>query len=216
MRCAIDRLMRAMAVSETPGPATRRFGAIIASVFLATLNAMPGAASAQTPNNASATVPDTSKLAPSSREWEKILPRATDLKADGAAASAAKKPILLFFNLTGCHYCRGALREVIVPMYRDAGWRAAIEFRQITIDDGRQLVDFDGRRIESIAFAQQRKGTFAPTVMMVDGDGKLLGEPVVGIANFDFYGAYVEEMVKKAIAAVRPVAPVQPEKKEQS
>ena len=32
--------------------------------------------------------------------------------------------------------------------------------------------------------------------MMVDGDGRLLGRPLVGIANFDFYGAYVEEMVK--------------------
>ena len=124
-------------------------------------------------------------------------------EADGAAASAAKKPILLFFNLTGCHYCRGALREVIVPMYRDAGWRAAIEFRQITIDDGRKFIDFDGRTIESIDFSKRRKGGFTPTVMMVDGDGKLLGEPLVGIANFDFYGAYVEEMVKKAIAAVR-------------
>jgi len=169
---------------------------------LAALNALPGQVVAQT-GDAAARLPDTSNLAPSSREWEKILPLATDLKTDGAAANAAKKPILLFFNLTGCHYCRGALREVIVPMYRDAGWRAAIEFRQITIDDGRKFIDFDGRTIESIDFSKRRKGGFTPTVMMVDGDGKLLGEPLVGIANFDFYGAYVEEMVKKAIAAVR-------------
>ena len=142
-------------------------------------------------------------LAPSSREWEKILPVAQNLKADGDAATAAKKPILLFFNLTGCHYCRGALREVIVPMFRNAGWRAALEFRQITIDDGKSLIDFDGKRIDTIAFAHKRKGTFAPTVMVVDGDGQLLGEPLVGIANFDFYGAYVDALVNKAIADLK-------------
>ncbi|MBC7711004.1 MAG: hypothetical protein H7203_13125 [Rhizobacter sp.] len=142
-------------------------------------------------------------LAPSSLEWEKILPVAQNLKTDGDAATAAKKPILLFFNLTGCHYCRGALREVIVPMFRNAGWRAALEFRQITIDDGKSLIDFDGKRIDSIAFAQKRKGTFAPTVMVVDGDGQLLGEPLVGIANFDFYGAYVDGLVNKAIADLK-------------
>ncbi len=143
------------------------------------------------------------ELAPSSREWEKILPVAQNLKADGDAATAAKKPILLFFNLTGCHYCRGALREVIVPMFRNAGWRAALEFRQITVDDGKSLVDFDGKRIDSIAFAQKRKGTFTPTVMVVDGTGQLLGDPLVGITNFDFYGAYVDGLVNKAIAEMR-------------
>ncbi|HQA34234.1 MAG TPA: hypothetical protein PLD41_10425 [Casimicrobium huifangae] len=216
MRCAIDRLGRTKAAPDNAGVATRWFGAIIASAFLATLNALPGLAVAQGASATATAVPDTSKLAPSSREWEKILPLAVDLKADGAAASAAKKPILLFFNLTGCHYCRGALREVIVPMYRDAGWRAAVEFRQITIDDGRKFIDFDGRSIESIEFSRARKGGFTPTVMMIDGDGKLLGEPLVGIANFDFYGAYVEEMVKKAIAAVRSGAPATAEKKAQS
>ena len=84
------------------------------------------------------------EFAPSSREWEKILPVAQNLKTDGIAATAARKPILLFFNLTGCHYCRGALREVIVPMFRNADWRAALEFRQITVVVGKSLVDFDG------------------------------------------------------------------------
>lgn len=143
------------------------------------------------------------ELAPSSREWEKILPVAQNLKTDGIAATAARKPILLFFNLTGCHYCRGALREVIVPMFRNADWRAALEFRQITVDDGRSLVDFDGKLVENIAFAKKRKATFTPTVMMVDGNGQLLGDPLVGVANFDFYGAYVEGLANKAIAEMK-------------
>lgn len=143
------------------------------------------------------------QLAPGSREWERILPVAQNFRTDGDAAAAAKKPILIFFNLTGCHYCRGALREVIVPMFRNAGWRAAMEFRQVTIDDGKSLIDFDGKTIANIDFAKQRKGTFTPTVMLVDGNGQLLGDPIVGIANFDFYGGYVDALAKKAVDDMR-------------
>lgn len=78
-----------------------------------------------------------------------------------------------------------------------------MEFRQVTVDDGKSLVDFDGKTVENIAFAQKRKGTFTPTVMLVDDKGQLLGDPIVGISNFDFYGAYVDALAKKAIDEVR-------------
>jgi thioredoxin-related protein len=136
---------------------------------------------------------------PSSREWERILPVATNLQADGAKAKAAKKPILLFFNLEGCHFCRFSLRTAIVPLYRDQGWRDAIEFRQITINDGKSLIDFDGKTISNEAFAKKRKGGFTPTVMMVAGDGRVLAEPIVGIANVDYYSYNVDTMIKAAI-----------------
>ncbi len=140
---------------------------------------------------------------PSSREWERILPAAVNLQADGAKAKAAKKPILLFFNLEGCHFCRFSLRTTIVPLYRDQGWRDAIEFRQITIDDNKSLIDFDGKKITNEDFAKKRKGGFTPTVMMVDGDGKLLGEPIVGIASMDYYAYNIDTLIKSAIEAAK-------------
>lgn len=166
---------------------------IIALGFSSAFAASPVAPSTEVPK----------QLEPSSREWERILPVAQNFKTDGEAAIVSRKPILIFFNLTGCHYCRGALREVIVPMFRNAEWREAMEFRQVTVDDGKSLVDFDGKVVENIAFARNRKGTFTPTVMLVDDKGRLLGDPIVGISNFDFYGAYVDALAKKAIEEMR-------------
>jgi thioredoxin-related protein len=140
---------------------------------------------------------------PSSREWERILPVASDLKADGVKALAAKKPILLFFNLEGCHFCRFSLRTTVVPMFRDPKFRDAMEFRQVTIDDGKSLVDFDGKRMKNEDFAKQRKGTFTPTIMMVDGNGKQIGESIVGIASVDFYSGYVETLATNAIESLK-------------
>ena len=180
--------------------------AVFASALVTAQGVSPAATqsvAAVVPAAVPANGPDTSALAPSSREWEKILPLAQNFKIDGDAARAAKKPILIFFNLTGCHYCRGALREVIVPMYRSKDWRELVEFRQITVDDGRRIVDFSGKTLESIEFARARRGTFTPTVLLVDGDGAPLGDPIVGVANFDFYGAYVETLLNNGVAELR-------------
>lgn len=157
-----------------------------------------GIANAQTPAQPPVREPE-----PSSREWERILPVATNLQEDGARAKAAKKPILLFFNLQGCHFCRFSLRTTIVPLYRDQGWREAIEFRQITIDDGKSLIDFDGKRISNAEFAAKRNGNFTPTVMMVDGNGRQLGDAVVGIASIDYYAYNIDTMIKAAIEEVK-------------
>jgi thioredoxin-related protein len=146
---------------------------------------------------------DESKLENSSRDWERILPVAVDLKRDGAKASAEQKPILLFFNLQSCHFCRYSLRTAVVPMFRDPAWRSAIEFRQITIDDDKSLIDFDGKKISNIEFAKARKGSFTPTVMLVDGDGKLLGESIVGIANADYHAGYVEALARSAVESLK-------------
>jgi thioredoxin-related protein len=173
-----------------------RLRRIIAFAFLALL--ATNIASAQ-----SGGIIDERKLENSSRDWERILPVATDLKRDGAKANAERKPILLFFNLQGCHFCRYSLRTAVVPMFRDPAFRDAMEFRQITIDDDKSLIDFDGKKISTIAFANTRKGTFTPTVMLVDGDGKLLGDAIVGIANGDYHAGYVEALAKGAIETMK-------------
>ncbi len=153
---------------------------------------------ATTPSPTDAAQPEPDKI-----EWERILPVAQNFKADGAAAAASRKPILIFFNLTSCPYCRVALREAIVPMFRNAEWRAAMEFRQVTIDDGKSLVDFDGKTIENGVFAKNQKSTFTPTVILVNDKGQLLGDPLIGISSVDFYAAYVDALAKKAIDEMR-------------
>jgi thioredoxin-related protein len=125
------------------------------------------------------------------------LIRARDLQADAKEAQAKRIPIVLFSNLTDCHYCRGALREVLLPMQRDAGWARTAMYRQIDVDTRAPLIDFDGKPTTHEAFAKLMKLSFTPTVLVVDGQGKTLSDPVVGVANWDFYGTYVETAVRK-------------------
>ncbi|MCS6995842.1 MAG: thioredoxin family protein [Casimicrobiaceae bacterium] len=135
----------------------------------------------------------------SGRELEQILPTAQNLSADAREARLSGKPILLFFSLTGCPYCRGALREALVPMYRDPKWGSRLLFRQIVIDRNTPLIDFDGKRVRPLDVAERLGGRFAPTVVIVDPAGQPLGEPLVGLASVDFYSTYVEQLAKAAV-----------------
>lgn len=134
---------------------------------------------------------------------ELALTRAADLQTDAKEARAKKLPLVLFSNLTGCHYCRGALREVLLPMQRDAGWARTAIYRQIDVDKKTPLKDFDGKATTHEAFALKMKLQFTPTVAVVDGAGKPLAEPIVGVATWDYYGYNIEEAIRKGYGATQ-------------
>jgi thioredoxin-related protein len=125
------------------------------------------------------------------------LIRATDLQADAKEAQAKKIPLVLFSNLTGCHYCRGALREVLLPMQKDAGWARTAIYRQIDADKKTPMKDFEGKATTHEAFVQKMKMQLTPTVSVVDASGNALAEPIVGVATWDYYGYNIEEAIRK-------------------
>ena len=135
------------------------------------------------------------------------LPGAGDLTADGAAAKGRQVPILLFFNRVGCPYCERALREYLTPMQRDPAYADRVLFRQVEIDKSKRLVDFGGRGTTHSEFAARYKIRLTPTIWFVDGDGKVLAEPIVGLPTIDFYGAYLDQRIADSLAKLRTKAP---------
>jgi thioredoxin-related protein len=131
------------------------------------------------------------------------LPRAVDLQADAKEAQAKKIPLVLFSNLTGCHYCRGALREVLLPMQRDPGWARTAIYRQIDADKSSPMKDFEGKSTTHEAFVKKMKMQLTPTVAVLDASGNALAEPIVGVATWDYYGYNVEEAIRKGFSAMQ-------------
>jgi hypothetical protein len=131
------------------------------------------------------------------------LPAASDLAADAAESRRRRIPILLMFDRDDCPYCERALREHLVPMSRDAPWRDDALFRQVEVDKPAPAVDFDGGATTHRALAARYGATLTPTIVVVDATGAPLAEPVVGLLTADFYGAYLEDALKKALAKLR-------------
>jgi len=123
------------------------------------------------------------------------LPPAVDLAADAIVAQRQRVPLLLFFDRDDCPYCERALREYLVPMTADPAWRDRALFRQIEIDRVLPLVGFDRAPTTHRDFAARRNVYLTPTVAVVDGAGKDLTDPIVGLTTLDFYGAYLENAI---------------------
>ena len=165
--------------------------------ILALALASPGAPAAQTGTRA-----DAPPRAPRRARNYALLP-ASNLAADAAQSRARRVPILLMFDRDDCPYCERALREHLVPMSLEPPWRDDALFRQVEVDKPLPVVDFDGSGTTHRALAARYGASFTPTVVVVDATGAPLGEPVVGLLTADFYGAYLEEALRRALARVR-------------
>ena len=140
---------------------------------------------------------------PPRRPRSHALPAANDLAADGAASRERRIPILLFFDREDCPYCERALREYLAPLSAEAPWRHDALMRQVEADRTVALVGFDGGATSHGALAARYGVTLTPTVLVVDGSGTPLAEPIVGLLTADFYGAYLEDALRTGLAKLR-------------
>jgi hypothetical protein len=143
---------------------------------------------------------DAGRRAPIARSAE--LPPARDLAADAAASAKGRLPILLFFDRDDCPFCERALREYIVPFSREE-WKGRALFRQVAIDRTLPVRDYDGTVTTHKALAERYGVAFSPTVLVVDGRGRKLAEPIVGLTTLDFYGAYVQDALAAGARKLR-------------
>ena len=131
------------------------------------------------------------------------LPPAVDLAADGAASRERRVPILMLFDREDCPYCERALRQYLVPMTREPPWRDDALFRQVEVDRATTVTGFDGVATTHRAIAARYGAKLTPTVVVVDGSGALLVEPIVGLLTADFYAAYLEAALRAGLSKLR-------------
>jgi len=137
------------------------------------------------------------------RPRQHALPPATDLAADASESRRRRVPILLMFDRADCPYCERALREHLVPMSGDAPWRDDAMFRQVEVDKALPVIDFDGNATTHRVIGARYGASLTPTIVVVDATGAPLADPVVGLMTADFYGAYLDDALKRGLAKLR-------------
>jgi len=75
-------------------------------------------------------------------------------------------------------------------------------FRELSLDDGFAVVDFDGAEISGAKFARRYAADITPTLVFLDSSGKELAKKRVGISNIEYYGFYLGKSIKAATAAL--------------
>jgi thioredoxin-related protein len=132
-------------------------------------------------------------------QQERLEPaRQLDIEASQAAASG--RVLMVLFAERDCPWCERARREFLLPMQRNAAYRAKLSFRQIDIDSDDSLRDFAGKPATTREFARRYGIKMVPTVMIFGPGGEILAEPLAGYLGRDYYGAFLDERIDSATA----------------
>lgn len=129
------------------------------------------------------------------------LTNANDLAEDVRVMRTNGKPLLILYSQAGCTWCEEA-RRYIVPMATDTTTGEKALYRQVNIDSDAKLIDLSGQGSSHRAFAQARKISLTPTVVLYGPDGQAIGEPIVGMRLPDFYGQYLMNAIESARLAI--------------
>ena len=119
------------------------------------------------------------------------LPKAENLQLDAQQAGSDKKPIVLFFTLPNCSYCRIVRYDYFLPLLKQRSGNDQPIIREISVTGQNRVTLFDGQRVSEAELAERYKVQMTPTVLFVNHEGDVVGNSILGgdhsnyIALFD-------------------------------
>lgn len=149
--------------------------------------------------------------------WAAAFPLAAGSPRDGALdwssiaeeAAARQIPIAILFTALDCGYCERLLTEVIRPGFSGGQLTGRALVREIALDGGGKLRDFDGELIRIPLFGKRYQVHVAPTLVLVDPRGEPLVPAVVGYSADS--GTYEADLAQALIQATTRLRVADPE-----
>ncbi len=131
-------------------------------------------------------------LGASTRDWAAL----------GREAAAEGVPVAILVTAEDCAYCELLKQRLLGPMQRAGAFDGRLVGAELSLDAGGKVLDFDGERVRTRLFLN-RYGVFAtPTLILVDAQGRLLHDPIVGFNGSEDYRSLLEEALQSALAAL--------------
>lgn len=130
------------------------------------------------------------------------VPQALDLASDGLLAQENGVPIMLVFTREECDFCELLKSAVVQPMILSGEYEDRAIIREVMIDKGPDLVDFEGRTVSPFSVANDFDALLTPTVVFVGPGGREVGKRLIGINNVDMYLWYLDKSLADGAAAI--------------
>ncbi len=127
------------------------------------------------------------------------LESVADFRLEGAQAKAEGQVLMVAVMRRGCPYCAALRRDVLLPMTRNPTEFGGLRIRELVMEPSGPVNDFAGRETTSADLAADFGVTIAPTVLFLDGDGRLLSDPVIGYNSADTYGFLLDRSLEQAL-----------------
>lgn len=127
------------------------------------------------------------------------LPASVSLSDELAQALKKSGPLLVMVSLDGCPFCKVARENYLAPLRQEQGLMVV----QLDMRSNRLVKDFKGATRTHDELIRSWGIKVAPTVLFFGRGGAEIAERMVGGYIPDFYGAYLDERLRLALAALR-------------
>lgn len=127
-----------------------------------------------------------------------VLPKPASLPAALAGALQKGSPLVVMVSLEGCPFCKMARENYLAPLQGQSG----LSIVQIDMRNQQMVQDFSGLSQTQDQLIRSWGIKIAPTVLFFGRDGVEVAERLVGGYIPDFYGAYLDDRLRTARAAV--------------
>jgi hypothetical protein len=109
--------------------------------------------------------------------------------------------VVILFSLPDCAYCEKVRQQSLRHIHTDPGYKGRVVVYEIDFSDSlRSFTWFDGNRYTGKSLAGPLNVKFSPTVMVFNAKGAVAGKPLLGASLPEFYGAYLDQLIKAAWA----------------
>ena len=126
------------------------------------------------------------------------LPTTASLPDELAVALKNDNPLVVMVSMDGCPFCKVARENYLGPLRA----QQALPVVQLDMRSNRLIKDFKGQALTQDALIRSWSVKVAPTVLFFGHDGLEIAERLVGGYIPDFYGAYLDERLRLARAAL--------------
>lgn len=126
-----------------------------------------------------------------------------DLRIEAKLSAERSAPILLMIAADHCPYCTLVEEDIIKPMLISGDYVNKAVIRKLDLDTQSSVIDFDGNRVDSRAFAGRYDVDVTPTMLFLDGNGRQVVKRMVGVTTIDYYGYYLDEAIDRALGKMR-------------
>jgi len=79
--------------------------------------------------------------------------------------------------------------------------------RELSIDEGSEVIGFSGEAQSTHMLFRKYGAEVTPTLVLTDGAGRRLTEPLAGINTVEFFGWYLDNAIEAATDIMRKTAP---------
>lgn len=132
-------------------------------------------------------------LSPAFSAGGAVLAFPNDLQKQNAQA------IVILFSVPDCAYCEKVRQQSLRHVHTDTNYKGRVGVYEIDFtDDRKTFIWFDGNRYTGKSLAAPLNVKFSPTVMVFNAKGAVAGKPLLGAGLPEFYGAYLDELIRSA------------------